>query len=484
MDYDAVVIGSGVNGLCAAITLAQAGRKVLIREGAATLGGSCRSAELTLPGFMHDVCATVQALAVVSPFIKSLPLKEHGLQLMQPQAAFAQPMDDGSAAVVYPSIDATAQTLQSDGPAWKRRMGSLLEQWDRLAPELLAPLHVPRHPVTMARFGFHAMRSAQGLARSWFRTPGAQALFAGAAAHATLPLEWPGTAAMGLVLALSAHAVGWPVARGGSQNLVNALASLFRSLGGIIEVNAPVGNVDEFKKDQVILCDITPRQLLRVAGHRFAETYRRRLQRYQYGPGSWKVDYALDGPIPWKSPQCGEAGTLHLGGTLEEIAAAERGAWKGEHAEKPYVLLVQSSLFDPTRAPAGKHTVWAYCHVPHGSNLDMTSRIESQIERFAPGFRDRILARHVMGPAALERHNPNLVGGDISGGAVHLGQLFTRPLARFDPYSTPVKGLYLCSASTPPGPGVHGMCGHFAARSALRYMAPFSPAHTKNREQL
>jgi phytoene dehydrogenase-like protein len=466
--YDAVVIGSGPNGLSAAIALARAGRKVLVREQAKTVGGSCRSAEITLPGFVHDVCSTVQALAQVSPFFKTLPLREHGLELATPPAAYAHPLDDGTAAVAFPSLSDTARTLGADGPAWEKHLRPFVERWDELVPDLLAPVGIPRHPLLMARFGLRAIRSARGLAECWFRGAHARALFAGVAAHSILPLEASATAAMGLVLALSAHAVNWPVARGGSQKLADALASYFRSLGGTIQTDAPVENIDELSAARAILCDVTPKQLIAIAGHRLPEGYRKRLEKFRYGPGAWKVDWALDGPIPWKAAACGQAGTVHLGGTFDEIAAAERAPWEGRSAERPYTLLVQPTLFDPTRAPAGKHIAWAYCHVPHGSSFDMTDRIEAQVERFAPGFRERVIGRSVMSPADLQRHNPNLVGGDITGGANLLSQLFTRPVARLDPYSTPVRGLYLCSASTPPGGGVHGMCGYWAARSALR----------------
>lgn len=466
--HDAVVIGSGPNGLCAGIALAQAGRSVVVREAKATVGGSCRSAELTLPGFVHDVCSTVHALARVSPFIRTLPLQQHGLELIDPPAPFAHPLDDGTVAVAERTVDATAATLGEDADGYRDLFGPLLRSWESLSPDLLAPAHVPRHPLKLAKFGLKAMRSARGSAEATFRGERAKALLAGAAAHSILPLDAKASASFGLVLTLSAHAAGWPVAKGGSQKLADALASYFVSLGGRIESDAPVENVDELRA-KAIVCDVTPRQLVRIAGRRLPDHYRRALERFRYGPGVWKVDWALDAPIPWKADGCRRAGTVHVGGTLTEIAAAEAAPWNGQHAERPFVLLVQPTLFDPTRAPAGKHTAWAYCHVPHGSTFDMTERIEAQVERFAPGFRERILARSVMSPADMERHNPNLIGGDITGGANLLSQLFTRPVARFDPYRTPEDGLYLCSASTPPGGGVHGMCGYFAARSALRH---------------
>jgi len=471
MPHDAIVIGSGPNGLCAAIVLARAGRSVLVREGAATIGGSCRSAALTLPGFVHDTCATVQAFTRSSPLLHTLSLAEHGLEMMYASAAVAHPLDDGSAAVLERSVEATADSLGADGPAYRTLMGPLVAHWDELATDLLAPPRVPGHPLKLARFGWRAIRSARTLADSWFAGEPAKALFAGLAAHSILPLEWLGTAAFGMILGASAHAGGWPFAKGGSQKVSDALASYLRSLGGEIVTGAPVETIDELPRATPVICDLTPRQLLKVAGHKFPPRYRRALERFLYGPGVFKVDWALDGPTPWKNSGCARAGTVHLGGTFDGIADSERACWNSEHAKRPYVLFVQQTPWDPTRAPAGKHTAWAYCHVPNGSSLDMTDAIESQVERFAPGFRDRILARHVMNAAAMERHNPNLVGGDVTGGANVLAQLFARPVARLNPYATPVKGLYLCSASTPPGAGVHGMCGYWAARAALKWMS-------------
>jgi phytoene dehydrogenase-like protein len=468
--YDAVVIGSGPNGMAAAITLARAGKAVLVREGNDTPGGSCRSAALTLPGFVHDVCSTVQALAVASPFMRGVPLAEHGLELCHPAAPYAQPLDDGTAAVAYRSIDETAAALGADGPAYRKLFGRLARDWDKLLPGLLAPpLAPPRHPVAMARFGLKGIRSARAVAEGWFAGEPARALFAGAAAHAIVPLEWAGTAAYGLVLGTSAHVGGWPVAKGGSQKLTDALVSYFRSLGGTLETGTRVTSLAELPPARAVLCDVTPRQLVAIAGDRLPAGYRGRLERFRYGPGAHKVDWALSGPIPWKAPGVAGAGTVHLGGTLDEIAAAERAPWEGRNAERPYVLLVQASAFDPTRAPAGRHTAWAYCHVPHGStDAATTDRIEAQVERFAPGFRDLVLARSVMTTADLERHNPNLVGGDITGGAQVLRQVMARPVLTTNPYRTPAKGLYLCSSSTPPGGGVHGMSGYHAARAALK----------------
>ena len=464
--YDAIIIGSGPNGLAAAIALARAGRRVLVCEAEQTIGGGARSAELTLPGFTHDVCSAAHPLAAGSPFLRSLPLDQYGLEFIYPPVSLAHPFDDGTAALLERSVEATGETLGVDGMAYRRLMKPLVADWALLAPALLGPPRLPRHPLALARFGLKALRSARGLAASRFAGERARGFFAGLAAHSFLPLERLATAAFGLVLGITGHAVGWPVARGGSQSIANALAAYLRSLGGEIVTGRRVASIDDLPSARAILCDVTPRQLLRLAGHRLPPNYRRRLERYRYGPAAYKVDWALNEPVPWKAEGCSRAGIVHLGGTLAEISAAESAPWKGEQADKPFVLVAQSSLFDPTRAPAGKHTLWAYCHVPHGSTFDMTERIEKQIERFAPGFRDCVLARGVMPPAALERHNANLVGGDINGGAQDLRQLFARPTRRL--YSTPARGLYLCSSSTPPGGGVHGMCGYFAARAVLR----------------
>jgi len=417
---------------------------------------------------VHDICSTVHAMAQISPFMRSLPLEEHGLQLIRPPASYAHPMDDGTAAIIEGSVDETAGRLEDDGSAYRSLMLPLVEAWPKLMPMLLGPPRLPAHPLIMAKFGVRGIQSACGLAMRNFKTDHARALFAGVAGHAVLPLEWKATAAFGLVLNIAAHATGWPVARGGSQQLTNALTSYFTSLGGEIQTGAPVDTLDELPSARAILCDLTPRQLIRIACRRLPNSYVRRLSRFRYGPGAFKIDYALNGPIPWTAPECARAGTVHLGGTLQEVAESERAPWGGRVAEKPYVLLVQASLFDPTRAPAGKQTAWAYCHVPNGCTIDMTDRIERQIERFAPGFLGRVIARNVMSPADLERHNPNLVGGDVGAGSQELSQLFARPVLRINPYSTPVDGLYICSASTPPGGGVHGMCGYWCAQSVLR----------------
>ena len=464
----AVVVGSGPNGLAAGIALAEAGRSVTVLEGADRLGGGCRSEELTLPGFVHDTCSTVHSLALASPFLSTLPLAEHGLELVHPSAPLAHPLDDGSAVMLERSVDETARGLGADAAAYRRLFGPLVLSADELFGQILGPLRPPRHPLVMARFGAGALRSASGLARSRFTGERARALFAGCAAHSMLSLTTPASAAFGMVLAVTAHRVGWPVARGGSQRLVDALASQLRSLGGEIQTARWVESLAEVEAHTPVLLDVTPRQLLRLAGARLPAGYGRRLGRYRYGPGVFKLDWALEAPIPWSAAEVLRAGTVHLAGTLDEIVASEEAAVRGRHADRPFVLLVQPTLFDPTRAPDGRHTAWAYCHVPQGSTRDMTEAIESQVERFAPGFRDLILGRSVMDSAEVERRNPNYVGGDINGGVQDLRQLFTRPVPRLDPYSTPLRGLYLCSSSTPPGGGVHGMCGYHAARSALR----------------
>jgi phytoene dehydrogenase-like protein len=466
---DAVVIGSGPNGLAAAITLAQAGRSVRVYEAEPTIGGGTRSAELTAPSCVHDVCATVFSLVVASPFLKTLPLAQHGLAFAHPDAPFAHPLDDGAAVVVERSVDATAEALGAeDGRAYRTLVAPFVSDAERLMDGLLRPPSL-RHPFLMARFGLPAIRSAASLARARFHGARARAMFAGVAAHSMVPLDYAGTAGFGLALLVSAHAAGWPVARGGSQRFADAMASYLRSLGGEIVTGERIDSLDQLPKSRAVLCDVTPRQFLRIAGGRVPAAYRTRLERYRYGPGVFKMDWLLNAPVPWRAAGCHRAGTIHLGGSFEEIAASERSTWVagGRAHDTPYVLLVQPSRFDPTRAPADRQTLWAYCHVPHGSAEDRTAAIESQIERFAPGFRDCIVARHAMGPAELERRNANLVGGDIGGGAADFDQIFARPTLSLNPYATPVEGVYICSSSTPPGVGVHGMCGHNAARAAL-----------------
>jgi len=466
--YDAVVVGSGPNGLAAAITLASRGLSVLVREAQPTLGGGLRSATLTEPGYVHDLGAAVQALLPLSPFLSSLPLAEHGLRLAYPAVPWSQPLDGGRAALGFRDVDQTAAGLGVDGAAYQQLIGPLVRDVHRILPAVLGPARPPRHPVAMARFALAGLRSAVGLAEARFREEPARALLGGLAAHSVLSLGSPPTAAVGLVLALTAHAGGWPVAVGGSQSVAQAMASYLRALGGEVQTGAPVTDLDELPSARAVLLDVAPRQLLTLAGHRFPPSYRRQLQRFRHGPGAFKLDYALDGPVPWADPDTRQAGTIHLGGTLAEMRAAEDRVLAGGHPDRPYVLAVQPSIADPTRAPEGKSTLWAYTHVPNGSTVDMTAAVEAQLERFAPGFRDLVRVRAVSGPAELERQNANLVGGDLTGGTSDLRQLFTRPAVRVDPYSTPDRRLYLCSSSTPPGGGVHGMCGYFAARSALR----------------
>jgi phytoene dehydrogenase-like protein len=463
-----VVVGSGPNGLSAAIALARAGCRVTVLEAEDTIGGGTRSAELTLPGFVHDICSAIHPLGVASPFFRSLPLGDFGLQWIHSPAPVAHPLDDGTAVILHRSIEETAAGLGADGPAYRDLLAPLLADGDALLDATLAPLFPPRHPIALARFGWHGMRSARGLAEARFRGERARALLAGLAAHSVLPLEAPFSASFALMLGMLGHRSGWPFPRGGSGAIARALAGYLASLGGEIVTSRRVTDPSDLPPASAVLFDVTPRQLLRITGDRLPAHYRRQLGRYRYGPAAYKLDWALDGPIPWRAPDCALAATVHLGGTLDEIAASERAATQGDHSDRPFVLLAQPSLFDPTRAPAGKHTAWAYCHVPNGSTTDMTERIERQVERFAPGFRGRILARHVMPPAELERHNANYIGGDIVGGSNDMWQLLARPVPRLNPYATPVKGWYLCSASTPPGGGVHGMAGFHAARAALR----------------
>ena len=465
-DYDAIVVGSGPNGLAAAITLQQEGLSVLLVEGKDTVGGGMRTAELTLPGFHHDICSAVHPMAAGSPFFKTLPLAAHGLEYIHPPVLAAHPFDDGKAAVLKASLDETARLLGRDEEQYRRFYEPVLRLWPSIAEDVLGALRIPKHPIRLARFGLKALPSAKYISRI-FHTAEAKGLWAGMAAHSLQPLSSLTTSAIGLVLTVNGHLGGWPIPKGGSQHIADALASYFRSLGGKIETGFYVTSLSQLPSAKAVLFDITPKQLLQIAGHKFSSLYKWQLNRYRYGVGVFKVDWALDGAVPFTAPECWEAGTVHLGGTFDEIAHGEQVIWKGKHAEKPFVLLAQQSVFDATRAPEGKHTVWGYCHVPHGSTVDMTSAIENQIERFAPGFRERILARHTINTAELEEYNPNYIGGDINGGTIDLGQLFTRPALRLSPYRTSAKGLYICSSSTPPGGGVHGMCGYRAARQAL-----------------
>lgn len=470
------MIGSGPNGLTAAIVLAKAGLHTTLIEANATIGGGTRSAALTLPGFLHDVCSAVHPLAVTSPVFAAMPLADHGLEWIQPPLPLAHPFEDGSSAVLDKSLEVTCARLGDDGAMYRRALAPLTSRWPGLAAELLQQfLHVPAAPLLLARFGLMSFWPATITARRLFRTEAARALFGGVAAHSVIPLEAFGSGAFGWVLSAAAHAVGWPIPRGGSQSIANALASYFKSLGGEILTDTRIHSLDEIDRgDAPILCDLTPRQFVEIAGDKLSQPFRRRLKAYRYGPGVFKIDWALSAPIPWRSADCALAGTVHIGASLDEIAISERAAWEGRLAEHPFVLLAQPSLFDPTRAPEGKHTAWAYCHVPNGSTADMTERIESQVERFAPGFRARILARHTFNTMELEGHNANLVGGDITGGAQDLKQLIWRPTRML--YRTELDGVYLCSSSTPPGGGVHGMCGFHAAQLALHETGRFLPS--------
>jgi len=463
---DAIVVGSGPNGLTAAIRLAQAGWSVTVIEAGDTPGGGVRSAELTLPGFVHDVCSSVYPMAACSPYLKTLPLKQHGLEWVFSPAELAHPFDDGTAAMLYRSMDRTARGLGLDEPNYKSLVQDFVAHWEDLFAGILAPWRPIRHPLVMAGFGLRAVRSARTLGHAFFRTEKARALLAGLAGHSMLPLETLTSSAPALALAVAGHAVGWPFARGGAQQLTQSLVSYFKSLGGELVTGYLVRSIKELPPARAVLLDVTPRQLLAIAGDQLPERYARKLRRYRYGMGCFKIDWALSEPVPWRAHACREAGTLHLGGSMEEISDSERQAWRGKVSDRPFVLFAQQTNFDPLRVPSGRHTAWGYCHVPNGFTGEMTSKIEDQVERFAPGFKDCILARSVMGPRELEQHNPNLVGGDIGGGAAVPRQLFFRPTASL--YATPLRGVYLCSSSTPPGPGVHGMCGFFAAETALR----------------
>ena len=465
----AVVIGSGPNGLAAAIALAQAGLQVDVYEAEGVPGGGARSLPLTLPGFLHDFGSAVHPMAVASPFLSTLPLKDHGLEWIQPPAPVAHPLDDGTAVMLERDLDEAEKALGEDGKQWRRLFGPFATKWAELAPEVLRPVSLfPRHPFLLARLGLLGFPSANAIAHFWFRNARTKALFAGLAGHSILSLEEPLTAAFGIMFAATAHAVGWPIPRGGAQSISNALCGYLASLGGKVHLSTRVEDLASLGKFDVALCDVTPRQLVQIAGDRLSPSYKHRLEQYRYGPGVFKVDYALSSPIPWKAPECRRSATVHIGGTLEEIVVSEDAMRHGRCAERPFVLLAQPTLFDPTRAPQGRQVAWAYCHVPNGSTFDMLPRLEAQIERFAPGFRDCILERSVLSPAQLESMDANLIGGDIGGGLMTLSQFLFRPTMRY--YATSAPDIFICSSSTPPGGGVHGMCGYNAAKLALKHL--------------
>ena len=463
---DAIVVGAGPNGLAAGIELARAGKRVRVYEASDCVGGGARSNNLTLPGFIHDVCSAVHPLAVSSPFFTKLPLATYGLEFIESPAAVAHPFDDGTAILLKRSVETTALQLGGDAKRYRTLIQPFVSNWEKLSRDILGPVRIPRHPIALAHFGLHGIRSAEGLLTAKFHELRTRAFCAGLAAHSSISLDQLGTAAFGLVLGTLGHSVGWPIPRRGAQAISDALSSYLSDLGGEIITGTRINSIDELPPAKCMLFDVTPLQLLQIVGEKLPSWFSARLRKYRYGPGAFKVDWALDGPVPWLARECNEAATVHLGGSFEEILESERSVWQRRVSERPFVLVCQPSLFDSSRAPAGKHTLWAYCHVPHGSNFDVSDRIEDQIERFAPGFRKLVLARHVMSPEQLEAHNPNLVGGDINGGAQTLRQMFSRPTLRT--YSTPIDGIYICSSSTPPGGGVHGMCGYHAARGALR----------------
>jgi len=463
--YDAVVVGSGPNGLAAAITMQQQGLSVLLIEGKDTIGGGLRTAELTLPGFKHDICSAIHPMAVASPFFASLPLQQHGLDFIQPGLAAAHPYDDGTAAFLSHSIEETAAALGPDKQAYLDLIGPLVRDWDKLVDSILSPLKFPKHPFLLAGFGLKALQSAEMISKR-FSTEKAKGLWAGMTAHSIQPLSNLATAAIGMVLSAVGHVHGWPVPKGGSQSVADALASYFSSIGGEIQTGWMVKSLDELPKSKTIFLDLTPKQMLKLAPDKFSALYKWQLNNYRYGMGVFKVDWALSEPIPFLAEETRRAGTVHIGNTFGEIARTEQQSARDVHAEKPFVLLAQPSVFDDSRAPSGKHTAWAYCHVPNGSVKDMTEAIEKQVERFAPGFRDTILAKNTMNTAEIEAYNPNYIGGDINGGIIDIGQLYTRPALRLSPYRTSAKGIYICSSSTPPGGGVHGMCGYYAAVQA------------------
>ena len=463
----AAVIGAGPNGLAAAIVLAQAGLQVEVFEAQPQAGGGARTLPLTLPGFMHDFGSAVHPMALASPFFSTLPLRDYGLEWIQPSAPVAHPLDDGTAVILERNLSDAQSALGQDGKQWRRLVGPFAEHWSELAPEVLRPVSLfPRHPFLLARLGLLGFPSASSIAHIWFKSPRSKALFAGLAAHSILSLEEPLSSAFGIMLGATAHAVGWPIPRGGAQSITGALCAHLAGLGGKVFTSGRVNDLASLGRFDVALCDVTPRQLLRIAGDRLSPAYRRHLERFRYGPGVFKVDYALSSPIPWKASECLRSATVHLGGPLEEIVVSEDAMRHDRHAERPFVLLAQPTLFDASRSPKGKHIAWAYCHVPNGSDFDMLPRLEAQIERFAPGFRDCVLERRVFSPAALQAMDANLIGGDIGGGLANLPQFLFRPTMR--QYATSARDIYICSSSTPPGGGVHGMCGYNAAKLALK----------------
>jgi phytoene dehydrogenase-like protein len=447
--------------------LQRAGLSVLILEAKSKIGGGLRSEALTLPGFIHDVCSAVHPLAAASPFIQSLPLADFGLKFLYPEIPLAHPFDDGTAIPLLSSLTETALGMEADADAYLRLMQPLVESWPDIRDDVLSPLHYPKHPLDMAGFGWKALSTANRLAKR-FQTEKVRAFWGGLAVHSQLPFNYLSSSAIGLLLLTAGHKRGWPVAQGGSQSIADAMSMYFKTMGGKIELNWPVKSLDQLPSSYAVLLDVTPVQLLEIAGHRMSSFYRWQINRYRYGMGVFKIDWALSDRIPFKATSASNAVTLHLGGSFSELASSELDAWSGKHSSKPAVIMAQQSIVDPGRAPAGQHTGWAYCHVPRGSTRDMTAAIEEQVERFAPGFRERILARHTMNTEAMEAYNANYIGGDIGGGANNLSQLFTRPALRAAPYRTSAKGIYLCSSSTPPGGGVHGMCGYHAARRAMR----------------
>lgn len=467
-EFDAVVIGSGPNGLAAGITLAQKGLKVLIIEAKDKIGGGTRSAELTLPGFTHDVCSAIHPLGITSPFFEKLPLEQHGLKWLFSPAALAHPLYDGRVALLYKSIEETVKTLGQDADNYREIIEPIVEKWDKLKSFFLGPFTIPPHPFSTARFGFYGFQSATFFTNRYFKDERTKCLFSGMAAHSMLPLNKPLTAAFGLILATLGHAVGWPLPEGGTQKIADALQSYFMSLGGKIIAGHKVNSMKDIPSAKAILFDLTPKQILEITVDTFPQNYQKKLSDYRYGAGVFKIDWALNSPIPFKIKECGLAATVHISGTQQEIIDSEKSIWQERHSKSPLILLAQPSLFDKSRAPTGKHTAWAYCHVPHGGNMDMTEIIENKIERLAPGFKECILQRHTMNSIEMHNYNPNYVGGDINGGVQDLWQFYNRPVLKISPYSTPVKGIYICSSSTPPGGGVHGMCGYHAANQALK----------------